>query len=65
MTNNNAIISKINIRYDEETEELLLEWDNTDPALAELDFWTEEQWIEVLQGALVEKDQAQAESNKN
>lgn len=65
MTNNNAIISKINIRYDEETEELLLEWDNTDPALAELDSWTEEQWLEVLQGAQVEEDQAQAESNKN
>jgi hypothetical protein len=65
MTNNNAIISKINIRYDEETEELLLEWDNTDPALAELDSWTEEQWIKALEGALVDSDQTQAESNTN
>lgn len=65
MTNNNSIISKINISYNEETEELELSWDDTDPALAELDSWTDEQWIEALEGALADSDQTQDESNKN
>lgn len=58
MTNKNINFEKVQVTYNEETEELLLSWDENDPEVAALNDWTDQDWIDAIKREAFRDDES-------